>query len=139
MLTLTERSTGVAAVNEQRGIPPLFCSISTGSYENTCACREILRLENWIPVYNLLAAGRVHVDLKPIHVAEVGLVVAEGFDACEVGHALPRAVQQRLVDAKVVRVAMDAGNGFAERDHLGAKRDQEVMEAVRRLQVNDEI
>ena len=60
-------------------------------------------------------------------------MVAEGFDAREVGHALPRAVQQRLVHAEVVRVAMDVGNGFAERDHLGTKRDQEVMEAVRRL------
>ena len=60
-------------------------------------------------------------------------MVAEGFDAGEVGHALPLAVQQRLVHAEVVRVAMDVGNGFAERDHLGTKLDQEVMETVRQL------
>src|SRR5205809_5327688 len=64
--------------------------------------RDALRHENGIVVHNLrlvgehFAAGGVHVDLKPIHVAEGGLVVAEGFDAREVSHALPRAIQQRL-------------------------------------------
>ena len=57
-----------------------------------------------------LAAGRVHVDLKPIHVAEGGLMVAESFDAREVGDAFPGTIQQRLVDAEVVQVAMQFRN-----------------------------
>jgi hypothetical protein len=61
-------------------------------------------------------ARGIHIDLEPIHIAERGRVVAEGLHASEVRNTLPSAVQQRLVHAEVVGVAVDVNNGPGERD-----------------------
>src|ERR1041384_6722829 len=53
-----------------------------------------------------LAVADVDAHLQPVHiVVAVGLVIAEGLDARKILEPLARHVQQRLVDAEVVRVA----------------------------------
>ncbi len=79
-----------------------------------------------------LAAGRIHGHLQPVHISEGGLVVTEGLDAREVHDPLSGDVQQRLVHAEVVRIAVDVGDWFSERNHLAAQSPQKIPEAISR-------
>jgi hypothetical protein len=66
-------------------------------------------------------ATRIHEDLHPLHVViAIRGVVSECFNAREVLDAPTTGVQERLVNAKVVRVAMHVGNRLAEGNHLAA-------------------
>src|SRR4051812_6311995 len=56
------------------------------------------------------AAGRIHVHLEPVHIAQRGLMVTECFHPGEVRDPLSRAVQQRLVNTEVVSIAVNVGN-----------------------------
>jgi hypothetical protein len=66
-------------------------------------------------------------------VGAVRRVVTEGFDAGEVLEPSALRVKKRSIDAEVVRIALDIGNGFLEGDNLFAQCEQEVLEAVRSL------
>src|SRR5262249_50285684 len=89
-------------------------------------CRHDLRL-----ISKDLPGSSVHEHLHPMDiVVAVRLVVAERLDASEVLQPAPLRVQERLVDAEVVRVAMHPGDRPAEGDHLVAQRDEELLIAV---------
>src|SRR5882762_4108469 len=77
------------------------------------------------------AARGVDEDLEPVYVVgAVGLVVAEGFDAGEIFEALALRVLEGLVDAEIVRVAVDVGDRLLEGDDLVAQSEQERLKAV---------
>src|SRR5258705_5108432 len=77
------------------------------------------------------AAGGIDEDLEPVYVVgAVGLVVAEGFDAGEIFEALAFRVLEGLVDAEIVRVAVDEGDRLLEADDLVAQSEQERLEPV---------
>src|SRR5947207_11773641 len=79
---------------------------------------------------NLTAAG-VHQDLEPVNViGAVLLMVAKRFNAREVFQSAALLIQERLIDSKIVGIAMHVDNGLLESDCLLPQSHQEVLEAV---------
>src|SRR5262249_37850666 len=76
-------------------------------------------------------ALRVDEDLQPLDVVGVArrrLVVAERLDTREVVDPLPVLVEQRFVDARVVRVAVHVGDWLPPLDDEVAQRRQPLVE-----------
>jgi len=61
----------------------------------------------------------LHGYFQPVHIiVSRFLVIAEGFDTREILYAEALRVHQRLVDAKVVRIAVCVLDGLAKRNDL---------------------
>ena len=77
------------------------------------------------------AAAAIDQYLQSLHVVgAVRLIVAKCLNASEILQPAPLGIQEWLIQPEVVRVAVDIGNGLAERDHLVAQREQKVLEAI---------
>ena len=62
--------------------------------------------------------------------------LAERLDASEILQPASLCIQERLVDAEIMRVTVHVGDRLAERDDLIAERDEEFLEAVRQHRMN---
>src|SRR5262245_25010700 len=99
-----------------RALHHCACCAYSGCRNRWAVTWDYLRLEA-----EDIAALRVDERLDPMDVVRaVQGVVAEGLYPCEVLEPATLRVQQWLVDAEVMRVTVDVGNGVAERDHLTA-------------------
>ena len=79
---------------------------------------------------NLTAAG-VHQDLEPVNViGAVLLMVAKRFNAREVFQSAALLIQERLIDSKIVGIAMHVDNGLLESDYLLPQSYKEILKAV---------
>ena len=77
------------------------------------------------------AAAAIDQYLQSLHVVgAVRLIVAKCLNASEILQPAPLGIQEWLIQPEVVRVAVDIGNGLAERDHFVAQREQKVLEAI---------
>src|SRR5882724_7736672 len=68
---------------------------------------------------------------QPMDIVDaIFLVITESLYTGEVFQALALGVEKRLINAEIVRIAVNVGNGLAEGDDFRAESQEELHEAV---------